>query len=100
MAAEYVQAPYFEYLTPFLVGLITGAAAQAAAGGARRGGLAQVIRAIACAYAVIGTAYGFVLEGSQGVFATRSLAPYGAAVLGVLLWTTPPKQKNKARRKS
>ena len=93
VAAQYVGAELFAYLTPFVVGVLVAAAAQAAAGGPRTGPLAQRVRVVAGAYAVLGVALGFVLERSEGVFAARSLLPYVAAVVGVVVWTLPPKRR-------
>lgn len=93
VAAQYVGAELFAYLTPFVVGVLVAGAAQAAGGGPRTGPPAQRVRAVAAAYAVLGVALGFVLERSEGVFAVRSLLPYVAAVVGVVVWTLPPKRR-------
>lgn len=98
VAAEYVGAPVFGYVIPFLVGVLAGAAAQAAAAGPRRGRAALVVRALACGYAVLGVALGFVLEQSQSLSGTGALLPYAAAVAGVLLWTAPPRAARPAGR--
>ncbi len=92
VAAQYVGAAVFAYLTPFVVGVITGAAAQAAAGLPKAGSGANGVRLIAALYAVLGVAFGFVLERSEGILATGSFLPYLAAVVGVILWTLPPKR--------
>lgn len=89
VAAQYVGSAVLAYLTPFVLGVLTGAAAQAAAGGARTGPAAGRIRVLAGVYAVLGVALGFVLERSEGVLATAALLPYLAAVGGVVLWTQP-----------
>ena len=91
VAAQYVGAEVFAYLTPFVVGVLTAAAAQAASGGARTGPTARRVRLVACAYAVLGTALGFALERSEGVLEARSLPPYAAALAGAVLWSLPPK---------
>lgn len=93
VASQYVQAPLFSYLTPFVVGVLTAAAAQAAAGGARSGPQAQRVRLIAIGYALLGVALGFVLEQSTSIVDSSTLLPYAAAVVGVLLWTLPPKAR-------
>lgn len=93
VAAEYVDAQLFAYLTPFVVGVLTGAAAQSAAGGARAGPLAQRVRAVAGVYAVLGVALGFALERSKDALDSSTLLPYLAAVAGVVLWTLPPKPR-------
>lgn len=91
VAAEYVDAPLFSYLTPFVVGVLTAAAAQAASGAARTGRDAARLRVVAVIYALLGVALGFVLEKSTGTLETSTLLPYAAAVVGVVLWTLPPK---------
>lgn len=93
VAAEYVQAPLFEYLTPFVVGVLTAAGAQAAAGAARSGPDAMRIRLLSVVYALLGVALGFVLEKSTGPFESSTLLPYAASVVGVLIWTLPPKAR-------
>ena len=93
VAAQYVGAQLFAYLTPFVVGVLTGAAAQAAAGGARTGSDATRVRVLAVVYAVLGVALGFALERSQDAFDTSTLLPYAAAAVGVVLWTLPPKTR-------
>lgn len=93
VAAEYVDAPLFSYLTPFVVGVLTAAAAQAASGAARSGTDAMRIRLVAVVYALLGVALGFVLEKSTGTLDSSTLLPYAAAVGGVVLWTLPPKAR-------
>ena len=93
VAAEYVEAPLFSYLTPFVVGVLTAAAAQSAAGGARTGAVAGRIRLVAVLYALLGVALGFVLERSTGILERETLLPYAAAVVGVVLWTLPPRAR-------
>ena len=93
VAAQYVGAQLFAYLTPFVVGVLTGAAAQSASGGARTGTVATRIRVVASVYAVLGVALGFALERSQDVVGASALLPYAAAVAGVVLWTLPPKAR-------
>ena len=93
VAAEYVEAPLFSYLTPFVVGVLTAAAAQAAAGGARSGPDVSRIRVVAVVYALLGVALGFVLEQSTAITDRDTLVPYVAAVAGVVLWTLPPKAR-------
>jgi hypothetical protein len=91
VAAEYVDAPLFSYLTPFVVGVLTAAAAQAASASPRTGSDAIRLRLLAVVYALLGVALGFVLEQSTDVLAGDTLLPYAAAVVGVVLWTLPPK---------
>lgn len=93
VAAEYVDAQLFAYLTPFVVGVLTGAAAQAAAGSPRTGPAAMRVRVVAGVYAVLGVALGFALERSKDAFESSTLLPYLAAVAGVVLWTLPPKSR-------
>ena len=97
VAAQYVGAEVFAYLTPAVVGVLCGAAAQAAAGGPRRGRLAAVVRVLACGYAVLGVALGFVLEASVDALDGSTLLPYAAAVAGGFLWTVPPRRARPER---
>ncbi len=94
VAAQYVGAAVFAYLTPFVVGVLTGAAAQAAAGIPKGGPGGNGIRLIAAVYALLGVALGFVLERSEGVLSAASVLPYLAALVGVVLWTLPPKSRS------
>lgn len=91
VAAQYVGAELFAYLTPFVVGVLSGAAAQAASGGGRGGAVAMRVRLVAAVYAVAGVALGFALERSKDALDSSALIPYTAAVAGVVLWTLPPK---------
>jgi hypothetical protein len=92
VAAQYVGAELFAYLTPFVVGVLTAAAAQASSAAPRTGAPATRLRLVASVYAVLGVGLGFVLEGSEGALDGRSLLPYAAALAGVVLWTLPPKR--------
>lgn len=98
VASQYVGAEVFSYLTPAVVGVLCGAAAQAAAGGPRRGRPAAVVRALACGYALLGVALGFVLERSVGALDRATLLPYAAAVAGAFLWTLPPRSRTPRER--
>jgi len=91
VAAQYVDAELFAYLTPFVVGVLTAAAAQSAAGAARSGPDASRVRGVAAVLAVLGVALGFALERSTDVLDQGALLPYAAALAGVVLWTLPPK---------
>lgn len=93
VAAQYVGAELFAYLTPFVVGVLVAAAAQAAAAGPRSGTALRQVRLVASTYAVLGVALGFALERSQDAVGSGALLPYAAAVAGVLLWTLPPKRR-------
>ena len=97
VAAEYVEAPLFRYLTPFVVGVLTAAAAQSAAGAARSGAAAMRVRVLASVYALLGVALGFVLEKSTGILDVEALLPSAAALAGVVLWTLPPKRAAQER---
>ena len=67
VGSEYVGATVFEYLGPFVVGMICGGAATRAAHTNGRGQLGTAVRAIAAAVALLGVAFSFVLEKSQDV---------------------------------
>lgn len=93
VAAQYVDAQLFAYLTPFVVGVLTAAAAQSASRAPRTGPDAMRVRLVAVVYAVLGVALGFALEKSKDAFEGSTLVPYLAAVAGVVLWTLPPKAR-------
>lgn len=93
VAAQYVGAELFAYLTPFVVGVLTGAAAQSASTSPRTGPEAMRVRGVAGIYALLGVALGFALEKSADAFDASTLLPYAAAVVGVVLWTLPPKAR-------
>ena len=92
VAAQYVDAELFAYLTPFVVGVVCGAAAQAAAGGAKRGPTALRVRAAATLCAVLGVGLGMLLEGSHPPVSSATLVPALLAVTGAVLWTMPPRR--------
>ena len=93
VAAQYVGAELFALLTPLVLGVLVAAAAQAASGGARQAPAVRRVRLVAGTYAVLGVALGFALERSQGVLTSSALLPYAAAVVGVVLWTLPPRRR-------
>lgn len=90
--AEYVQAGVFQYLAPLVLGAFTGGVAMAAAGHPR-GTVGTRLRLAAVGYALLGCAFGFVLEGTFRPLSTASdvLVPYLLAAAGCWLWTLPPK---------
>ena len=93
VAAEYVGAGAFGLVVRAVLGVLCGAAAVAAAGGGGGEGGASVagtgVRAVAAAYAVLGVATAFLLEGSVHPLSAGALPSYGVAALGALLWTLP-----------
>ncbi|GAC1439264.1 MAG: hypothetical protein NVSMB55_00120 [Mycobacteriales bacterium] len=93
IGSEYVGATVFEYLGPFVVGVVCGGATTKAADTDGRDPLGRRVRALAAVAAVLSVALGFVLEQSQHVLSLRVtvIAPYVAAVAGALLWTMPPR---------
>ena len=95
VGSEYVGSTVFEYLGPFVVGVICGGAATRAAGTHGRGRIGKAVRAVAAVIAVLGVAFSFVLEESQDALSVSPdvLLPYAAAVAGALLWTMPPRSR-------
>jgi hypothetical protein len=95
IGSEYVGATIFEYLGPFVVGMICGGAATRAAHTNGRDQLGKAVRAVAAVLAVLGVGFSFVLEKSQDVLSVDPdvLLPYAAAVAGALLWTMPPRAR-------
>ena len=98
IGSEYVGATIFEYLGPFVVGMICGGAATRAARTNGRGDLGRAVRGIAAGVALLGVAFSFVLEKSQDVLSVSPdvLLPYAAAVAGALLWTMPPRSPRRS----
>jgi hypothetical protein len=95
IGSEYVGATVFEYLGPFVVGMVCGGAATRAAHTNGRDRIGTTVRAIAAFVAVLGVAYSFVLEKSEDVVSGSPdvLLPYAAAVAGAVLWTLPPRAR-------
>jgi hypothetical protein len=100
VGSEYVGATIFEFLGPFVVGVICGGAATRAAGTDGRDRLGSAVRGLAALLAVLSVAFGFVLEKSQPVLSLRTgvLVPYVAAIAGALLWTMPPRPSRRLRQ--
>jgi hypothetical protein len=95
IGSEYVGATIFEYLGPFVVGVLSGGAATRAARTDGRGRVGRAVRAIAAGLGVLGVAFSFLLEKSQDVLSVHPavLLPYLLAVAGALLWTMPPRSR-------
>jgi hypothetical protein len=95
VASEYVDSPVFSYVFPFVVGVVTGWAATAAARTDGRGQLGTRVRVIGAVLGVLGVALGFLLEKSLDPVSAdvHVLLPYVAAVAGAVLWTAPPKPR-------
>ncbi len=91
VASQYVESGLFAYVGPFVIGVVSGAAALRAAVTDGRGRLGTRVRAIAAALAVLGVAFGFSLEGSQPLVSGGTVLPYLAALAGAVLWTVPPR---------
>ncbi len=88
VVSEYVGAGVFAYVTPFLLGVLTGEAGQRAAATTRPDAR---LRAAFAVLAVAGASVGFLLEGSAGLLSGSVLPSYAAAAAGALLWTAPPR---------
>lgn len=103
VASEYVGAPYFSFLAPFVVGVLCGAAATRAARTDGRGALGLRVRAVSVLYALLGVAVGFrLVPGGPSAFTPfgEVVVPYLAALAGAALWTQPPRNRPRARRRS
>jgi hypothetical protein len=92
--SEYVQAGVFQFLAPLVLGAFTGGVALWASG-QPRGVDGTRMRLAATGYAVLGCGFGFVKEGTFGVFSSSPdvLVPYLLAGGMAWLWTTPPRVK-------
>lgn len=95
--AEYPGSPFFQYAAPAVGGAAVGAASTGGAG-EPRGAVLQRVRVVAVVYAVLATAFGFVLDGTYGVLDAKRavLVPYLVAGLAAWLWTRPPTPRVKA----
>ena len=73
-----------------------GGAATAAAGTPGPGVLSNRVRLVAVLFAVLGSALGFVLEGTYGALSAHLdvLVPYAIAAGAAWLWTAPPRRKS------
>lgn len=93
VTSEYVGAEVFQYLSPAVLGVLAGGAATAAAGHPGPGVLSNRIRWVVGLCALLGTALGFVLEGTYGALSSSLdvLVPYVIAVAAGWLWAAPPK---------
>ena len=94
VTAEYVGAEIFQYLSPAVLGLLCGGAATAAARHPAAGELASRVRWLVVVYAVLGTALGFVLEGTYAPLSLSPdvLLPYVLAGGAAWLWAAPPRR--------
>jgi hypothetical protein len=74
--------------------VLCGGAATAAAGTPRRGVLSTRVRQLSVLWAVLGSALGFVLEGTYDALSSRAdvLVPYVIAAAAAWVWTAPPRQ--------
>ncbi len=98
VSSQYVGAGAFSLITPFIVGMLCGAAATKAAHTDGRDRFGTVVRTVAVVYAVLGAAYAFrFVPGSESPFspAGRVLPPYLAAAAGTWLWTLPPRRRGR-----
>jgi hypothetical protein len=95
VGSEYVGATVFEYLGPFVVGVVCGGAATRAAGTNGHGPVGRAVRWLAAGIAVLGVGLSFLLEQSKDPLSAGPdvLLPYAAAVAGALLWTMPPRRR-------
>lgn len=95
VTSEYVGADVFKYLSPGVLGILCGGAATAAAGSPRRGQLGTLVRSGSVLFAVLGSALGFVLEGTYSATSTHVdvLLAYLIAAAAAWLFTAPPRQK-------
>ena len=85
VTSEYIGAPFFAFVAPFLVGVLCGGAVLRAADSDGRGTVGGRIRRIAVLYAVLGVALGFtVVPGGGSAFfpVGEVLGPYLCAALG------------------
>ena len=95
VTSEYVGSTGFGDIAPAVLGVLCGTLALKAAGLDGSGPLGLRVRLVACAYALLGTAFSFVDEGAYATsvpVGAAQLLPYAASVAGALLWTLPPRR--------
>lgn len=100
VTSEYVGTGLFGIVTPFLVGVVCGAVAVAAAGRVPRPRGLAAVRLVGVLLALIATAYGFrFVVGGEDPFgpAGSRIGPYAAAAAGAWLWTVPPRRHRRRR---
>ncbi|MBV9096478.1 MAG: hypothetical protein JO079_00345 [Frankiaceae bacterium] len=103
IATQYVDVQFFSVAAPALVGLATGWASAAAAGGPRDARLRRTTLLVAAFAAVLSAALAFRLESGGGQDPLSSWdevgPPYLAAVFGTLAWpivfAPPPRKKSR-----
>jgi len=100
IATQYVDVQFFSVVAPGLVGLATGWAASAAAGGPRDARLRRTTLLVAAFAAVLSAGLAFRLEAGGGQDPVSSWhevgPPYLAAIFGTLAWPivfAPPARK-------
>ena len=100
IATQYVDVQYFSVIAPGLVGLATGWASAAAAGGPRNARLRRMTLLVAAVAAVLSAGLAFRLEAGGGQDPVSSWdevgPPYLAAIFGTLAWPivfAPPARK-------
>lgn len=102
IATQYVDVQYFSLVAPGLVGLATGWAASAAAGGPADVRVRRVTLGVGAVAAVLSAGLAFRLESGGGQNPISSWdevgPPYVAAVIGTLAWPivfAPPARKRR-----
>jgi len=98
VAAQYVDAELFAYLTPAVVGAGCGAAAQSASGSRGRDRTAGQVRGAGALAGVLGVGLGFLLEGSRAPLTAGAALSYLLAVAGAVVWTLPPRTASAGTR--
>ena len=97
VSSEYIGAPYFAFIAPFLVGVLCGVVMLRAAGTTGTGTRVGQVRALAAVYAVLGVGVGFKLVPGGGSALHPVLEvgpPYVCALLGAVLWTWPARPRS------
>ena len=95
VAAEYVGADVFKYLSPAVLGVLSGAATQQAGVTNGTGMMGRRTRVIGIVYALLGVAFGFVKEDPEHGLSLHldELVAYLIAGAAAFAWTLPPKPR-------
>lgn len=98
VTAEYVGAELFRYLSPAVLGILSGAATQQAGPSTGSGATGLRVRLVAVVFALLGVAFGFVREDTTRGLTLHldQLVAYLIAGTAAWVWTLPPRARKAA----
>ena len=94
-ASAYVGVDVVEYVAPAVLGALVGTVAQNAAGPGGSQMMGRRTRVIGIVYALLGTAFGFVTEGTHPALSLNVQVVLGYAITAAAAWawTMPPRRE-------